>query len=134
MSIELNKKIASEFFDRFSANDIAGALDMMTDGATWRLPGKPGQLPVVGVRSKDQIARLFHNMIGRLKSGLKMTVKSMVAEGDKVAVEAESYGELQNGRIYNQEYHMLIAFRDGKICEVREYLDTQHVFATWFQP
>jgi ketosteroid isomerase-like protein len=24
--------------------------------------------------------------------------------------------------------------RDGKISAVREYLDTQHVVATWFQP
>ena len=72
-------------------------------------------------------------MAGQLKNGLKLTVKSSIAEGDKVALEVESYGELQNGRIYNQEYHLLITIRDGKISAVREYLDTQHVFATWFQ-
>jgi uncharacterized protein len=134
MSSEQNKKLATEFFARFSANDIAGALDTMTDDATWWLPGKSGQLPVVGVHSKEQIARVFHGMVGQSKNGLKMTVKGMIAEGDKVAVEAESYGELRNGRIYNQEYHTLMMFRDGKISAVREYLDTQHVFATWFQP
>jgi ketosteroid isomerase-like protein len=52
--------------------------------------------------------------------------------GDKVAVEVESYGELKNGRVYKQEYHPLITIRDGRISAVREYLDTQHVFATWF--
>ena len=134
MSIEHNKQLAAEFFARFSANDIAGVLNAMTDDATWWLPGKPGQLPLVGVQSKEQIGRLFHTMAGRLKNGLKMTVKSMIAEGDKVAVEAESHGELKNGRVYNQEYHILMTFRDGKLSKVREYLDTQHVFATWFQP
>jgi hypothetical protein len=34
MSIEQNKKLAREFFDRFNANDVAGALDTMTDDAT----------------------------------------------------------------------------------------------------
>lgn len=133
MSIEQNKKTASEFFDRFNANDIAGALDTMTDDATWWISGKPEMLPAAGDHSKEQIARLFYNMAGQLKSGLKMTIKSLIAEGDQVAVEAESYGELQNGRVYNQGYHFLMTFRDGKISAVREYLDTQHVFATWFQ-
>ena len=134
MSIDDNKKLASEFFARFSANDIAGALDTMTDDATWWIAGKPAQLSAAGVHRKEQIARVFHRMMGQLKDGLKMTVKSLIAEGDKVALEVESYGELQNGRVYNQEYHTLITIRDGKISEVKEYLDTQHVFATWFQP
>jgi uncharacterized protein len=134
MSTEHNKKLASDFFARFDANDIAGALDAMTDDATWWIAGKPEKQPAAGPHSKDQIARLFHNMAGRLKDGLRMTVKSAIAEGDKVALEVESYGELRNGRIYNQEYHMLMTIRDGKVSAVREYLDTQHVFAIWFEP
>lgn len=134
MSLERNKEIATEFLARFSANDLASALDTMTDDATWWIAGKPEQLAAAGVHSKQQIARLLQNMAGQLKHGLKMTVKGLIAEGDKVAVEVESYGELTNGRIYNQEYHMLITIRDGKISAVREYLDTQHVFATWFHP
>jgi ketosteroid isomerase-like protein len=133
MSIEGNKKLASEFFDRFSANDIKGALDIMTDDATWWIAGKPEQLPAAGVYGKEKIARLFHNMAGQLKGGLRMTVRSAIAEGDKVALEVESHGELKNGRVYDQQYHFLVTVRDEKISEVREYLDTQHAFATWFQ-
>lgn len=133
MSIEHNKKLAREFFDRFNANDVAGALDIMTDDATWWIAGKPEQLPAAGLYSKEKIAGLLHNMTGQLLDGLKMTVKSMIAEEDRVALEVESYGELRNGRIYNQEYHFLVTIRDGKISTVKEYLDTQHVFAVWFQ-
>jgi len=132
--IEDNKKLAAEFFARLSASDIAGALDTMTDDATWWIAGKPELLPAAGVHSKEQIARLFNRMAGQLKDGLRMTVKGMISEGDKVAVEVESYGELRNGRTYHQEYHLLMTIRDGKVSAVREYLDTQHVFATWFQP
>jgi ketosteroid isomerase-like protein len=133
MNIEDNKKLASDFFARFSSNDIDGALDTMTDDATWWIAGKPDRLSSAGLYSKDKIARLFYHMVGQLKDGLKMTVKGMIAEGDLVAIELESYGELLNGRIYNQQYHMVIKIRDGKISEVREYLDTQHVLAIWFQ-
>jgi ketosteroid isomerase-like protein len=72
-------------------------------------------------------------MSDQLVNGLKMPVKGLIAEGDKVAVEVVSHGELQNGRTYTNEYHMLMTIRDGRISEVKEYLDTQHVFATWFQ-
>lgn len=133
MSIEQNKQLASEFFARLGANDIPGALNLMADDATWWIAGNPEQLPAAGDHSKKQIARVFYNMASQMKDGLKMTVKNLLAEGDKVAVELESYGELQNGRIYNNQYHVLMTIRDGQISEVREYLDTQHVFATWFQ-
>lgn len=133
MSIEQNKQIAESLFDRFNANDVAGALDIMTDDATWWIAGKPDQLPVAGIYNKERIARLLNNMVGQLPNGLRMTVKSVISEGDKVAMEVESYGELRNGRVYNQQYHFVVTIREGKISGVKEYLDTQHVFATWFE-
>jgi len=51
-----------------------------------------------------------------------------------VAVELEGYGELDNGRIYNNEYHTVMRLRGDKIADVREYLDTLHVHATFFEP
>jgi ketosteroid isomerase-like protein len=134
MGTETNKMLVTDFFSRFTAGDIAGALDLMADDATWWIAGRREQQPAAGEHRKDQIARLFHNMAGQLKDGLTMTVKGAVAEADKVAVEAESYGELKNGRVYNQQYHLLMTIRDGRISVVREDLDTQHVFATWFEP
>jgi ketosteroid isomerase-like protein len=132
MTTELNKQIATEFFARFSANDIAAALDTMTDDATWWISGKPESSPAAGVYSKEKIAALLYRMAAQLRNGLRMTVKRMIAEDDRVAVEVESYGELRNGRVYNNQYHFAITIRAGKISEVREYLDTQHVYATWF--
>ena len=129
---QADKALCARLFERFSAGDIPGVLNLMTDDATWWLPGKPGQLPVVGTRSKAQIARLFQAMVGQLEGPLVMTVKSAIAEGGEVAMEVESLGRLKNGRTYNQEYHFRIQVRDGKISAVREYLDTLHVQAVWF--
>jgi uncharacterized protein len=134
LSTEQNRATALEFFASFSASDIPGALGTMTDDATWLIPGKPELSPAAGLYSKDRITRLFYAMLKQLKSGLKMTVKGMVAEGDRVAVEVVSEGDLKNGRLYRQEYHMLLEFRAGKICAVREYLDTQHAHAVWIAP
>jgi uncharacterized protein len=133
MTTEENKQLVSQFLARFSTNDIDGILDVLADDATWWISGKPELQPAAGVHIKERIAGVFRRMSSQLKNGLRMTVKGMIAEGDKVSVEIEGYGELSNGRVYNNEYHMVITIREGKICAVREYLDTQHVFATWFQ-
>ena len=134
MSTADNKATAREFFARFSASDIPGAMALMTDDATWWIPGKPELNPVAGLYQKDRITALFYAMLKRLTSGLKMTPTGMIAEGDRVAVEVVSAGDLTNGRHYRQEYHMLIEFREDKISAVREYLDTQHAHAVWFAP
>ena len=133
MSIADNKRLVSELFERFSANDVAGGLDLLPDDATWWIAGRQDQLPAAGAHTKEQIARVLFGMTAQLKEGLNMTVKNLIAEGDKVAAEVESYGPLQNGRVYNNQYHFLLTIRAGRISEVKEYLDTQHVFATWFQ-
>jgi len=132
--MDSNKQIAVELFNRFTRSDIPGVLDMMTEDATWLIPGKPELSPSAGLYDKRKIGKLFNIMLGRLKSGLKMTVRSAIAEGDKVAIEVESEGDLTNGNLYRQRYHFLIEFRAGKISAVREYLDTQHAHAVWFGP
>ncbi len=55
----------------------------------------------------------------------------MVVEGDKAAVELESYVVLIDDIVYNNHYHMLLKIRDDKIIEIKEYLDTQHVVDTF---
>jgi ketosteroid isomerase-like protein len=132
MSLEQNKRIAADFFARFDANDAAGALALMADDVTWWIAGKPEANPSAGDHSKAQMAQMFERMGKALNGGLRMKVKSAIAEGDRVALEVESRGELKNGRVYAQQYHMLVTVRDGKIALVKEYLDTQHVKDIWF--
>ena len=134
MSIESNKQLATDLFARFSANDIAGALDLLADDANWWIAGKPDTQPAAGEHDKAWMARLFHRMVSQFEGPMPMTIRGLVAEGDKVAVEVVGDGKLRDGRRYQNEYHLLLTIRDGKIAAVREYLDTQHVVATWFAP
>jgi uncharacterized protein len=131
VNTDRNKATAQRFFELFSASDLEGVMALMTDDATWRIPGKKDLTPTAGVYTKERIGRLFRRMLDNLTGGLRMTVLSSLAEGDRVALEVASSGDLKNGREYRQEYHFVMEFRDGKICAVREYLDTQHAHAVW---
>lgn len=133
-AIEENKRVARELFARFSRSDIPGVMELLTHDATWRVPGKPELSPSAGTYDKERVQKLFFHMLKRLEGGLKMTVLGLIAEGDKVAVEVESSGDLRNGRCYRQQYHFVLEFRGGKIAAVREYLDTQHAYEVWMRP
>jgi ketosteroid isomerase-like protein len=133
MGTEQNKQLARDFFARFGVGDVAGALDSLSDDVNWWICGRPELLPAAGDHTKEQIAGVFQRMSAQMPGGLHMTVKGLIAEGDQVAIELQGRGELKNGRVYENQYHLQMTFRDGKICAVREYLDTQHVHATWFQ-
>src|SRR6478752_6176024 len=113
---QANRAIAETFYRRFDANDIPGALALMADDLSFWIAGKPGANPSAGMHSKEEMADIFRRMTRRLKDGLRMTVKNVTAEGERVALEVESYGELLNGRVYNQEYHALMTIRSGKIA------------------
>jgi uncharacterized protein len=132
MSIEDNKRIALSFFERLHARDIPGALDTLSDDLRYWIIGRREVIPSSGEHDKDGMAQIFAAMMARLQNGMDMTVKGVIAEGDKVALEVESYGPLKNGRVYNNQYHIWMRIRDGRIAEVHEYLDTQHVIATWY--
>ena len=132
MTSEQHKHIAMQFFARFSANDIPGALDTLSEDSTYWIAGRREIIPTSGTHTKARMARIFEAMCERLDGGMRMTVKSAIAEGDRVALEVESLGRLKDGRVYNNQYHVLMKVADGRIVEVHEYLDTQHVLETWY--
>jgi uncharacterized protein len=59
--------------------------------------------------------------------GIRFTIQAMTAEGERVAVEAESEGMHVSGRLYSNQYHFLFRFREGKVVEFKEYMDTERV-------
>jgi uncharacterized protein len=127
-----NKEVAREFFVRFSSGDISGATDLLSDDATWWLPGKAGEKPTAGLYTKEEITKLFLRMMDQLEDGLRIDVKNTLAERDMIAVEAESRGTLTNGRSYNNDYLFLMRVTNDRIVEVRENNDTQHAYNVWF--
>jgi ketosteroid isomerase-like protein len=127
-----NRRLAAEFFGCFASGDVDGAMARMADDVIWRVAAA-AKTPGAGGMDKKRIAGMFRYMIGELKDGkLSYHAKDSHADGDKVAIELEGSGELKSGRAFNSKYHLLMTFRDGKVCAVREFLDRQDMIANWF--
>ena len=125
MSIESdNKKIVEAFFAAMNSGDLQGFVDMYDDGGTcWT----SGDTLISGTMTKAQISQGAGAIYEAFPGGIKFTIKALTAEGDRVAVEAESHGEHASGRIYHNLYHFLFQLRDGKVLHLREYMDTELV-------
>ena len=124
MSTDQNKKIATELLEDFSRGNMDGVLNAMAESSTWWVAGNLPQLS--GTKTKQEMAELFKSLGSLFPKGLKITVDSAIAEGDRVAVEAHSYGEAGTGRIYQNKYHWLFEVKNGKVQAVKEYMDTLH--------
>ena len=129
---ETNKGVVTQFCAEFASGDPQAIVDFMTDDVNYWILGRREVSRSAGDHSKAGMKRIFELMNERTSKPMTLTPKSMIAEGDEVALEAESYAELTNGRVYNNRYHLRIKLRDGKIAQVREYLDTLHVYETWY--
>jgi uncharacterized protein len=131
--VEKNKAIVTEFLEVFSTGDVEGIAAGLHDQANWWVSGKIDGLS--GNYSKEEMTTLLKGVTTLYKQGaLHIKPLSMIAEGDYVAVEAESFAELQNGRVYNCLYHFLFQIVDGKIKHVKEYMDTHHAYNTFIAP
>lgn len=119
-----NKAAVARFLQTFSEGNVERTVGALTDDATWWVSG--GIDGMSGSYDKEGFGKLIAGVADVYVAPLRITPTSMVAEGDKVAVEADSYAELKNGRIYDPRCHFLFGVApDGRIATVHEYLDTK---------
>ncbi len=118
-----NTELARTFFAALSRADSATIAAMYADDAVlWTA----GTLPFSGRFTKAQAMQGMDAILSLFPEGLAFTIKAMTAEGERVAIEAESHGRHVSGKIYHNQYHFLMIIRDGKVAELREYMDTMH--------
>ena len=123
MSAEESKRIVREFFGHLNEGDADAIASAYAEAGTcWTA----GTLPFPGVHTRDEIRELSKGILGAFAGGLLFTVLGMTAEGNRVAVEAESEGRHASGKTYRNQYHFLFELQNGKILRMKEYLDTLH--------
>jgi len=129
MGVEQNRQAALRMLEAVGARDVATLGDLMSDDATWWTIGRG---PREAATPRADFLETLPAVMGQLFAGpVRFTVKGVTAEGDRVAVEADSEAELANGKTYANLYHFLFVFQDGKIAAVREYNDTAYMNASF---
>lgn len=124
------KATVRAFLATFSSGDVDAVLASLTDDATWWVAGHIDGMS--GTNDKRTLGTLLRAVKPLYRAGaLRITPSSMISEGDLVACEASSHAELQDGRVYANEYHFLFEVAGDRIRRVREYSDTHHMLETF---
>lgn len=124
MGIEQNKQIACEFLAALAAHDAQRGSKLLHDDLIYWTCGKRHLFPYAGERNKAEFCKYLASP-SIFVGGGKMTPLVLTGEDNRVSMTADSIGVTPDGRTYTNVYHYLFTFRDGKIVEVREYMDTQ---------
>lgn len=129
MTIDAHKRVVLEFLEAFETGDAEAILRRLTDNATWWIAG---ELPISGTFTRSEIPAMLSGIANNTAGPATFRPISMIAEDDRVAVEAESNANLTNGRHYTNKYHLAFDFDGDLISAVREYMDTLRVHQVMF--
>ena len=116
-----NKKITKEFFRALSTGSDQ-YLDFYTDESIiWTAGGNA----IGGTRTKKEVVSFSQNILSAFPTGITFNITGLTAEDERVAVEISGEAIHASGETYNNQYHFLLRIKDGKILELKEYMDTQ---------
>ena len=116
-----NKKITKEFFRALSTGSDQ-YLDFYTnESIIWTAGGNA----IGGTRTKKEVVSFAQNILSAFPTGITFNITGLTAENERVAVEISGKAIHASGETYNNQYHFLLRIKDGKILELKEYMDTQ---------
>ena len=121
----LHRQRVLNFLDVFYAGDIEGALSRCTDDVDFFANAPIDILPHLGQRSGKASVRQMWTTVHARYSSMRYEVPIMVAEGDKVAANIRVFfRKSSNDRVVQFDIAAFYGFRDGRIAEIREIMDT----------
>jgi ketosteroid isomerase-like protein len=129
MTVEDNKSIAVAVIEELGRLNIP--MELFADDAVWRIPGQ-GDIKLE--KFQHSLRRLYEMYFAEPGN---MIIHGVTAEGDRVAVESESFITLRGGKTYNNTYHWLLILEDGKVKCIREHTNTAYareMFGIDFSP
>jgi len=116
-----NKKITKEFFRALSTGSDQYLDFYSDDSIIWTA----GNNAIGGTRTKKEVVSFAQNILSSFPNGIKFNITGITAEDERVAVEISGEAIHASGATYNNQYHFLLRIKDGKILELKEYMDTQ---------
>lgn len=124
MKPEENKAILTAVFAETAKGNGRPFVEALADDVQWTIIGTtPWSKTYVG---KEAVIKDLLRPLGRQLGGASVIAASQfIAEGDLVVVQATGHNTTVRGQKYENAYCWVIRMREGKVCELTEYADTQ---------
>jgi hypothetical protein len=112
-----------EIFKGLESGDGSAFFDHVADNVDWIVEGTH---PLAGhyLSKKAFIDGTFAKLAKVLPQGTELYVEHILVSGDWTVVELHSLATAKNGFRFDNRYCWVCRFSDGKIVQVRAYLDS----------
>ena len=125
MTADLHRQRLLNFLDVYYAGDIEGALARCTDDVEFVANAPVDLLPHMGHRRGTEAMREMWTTVHARYSEMRCEVPILVAEGDRVAANIRVFfRKRSNQRMVQFDIAAFYTFRDGRIAQIREIIDT----------
>lgn len=123
MSIQENIQVVKDFFAAMGSGDRQGLLALCADDFEWIIPGQ--DWPLAGThRGHAGLEDVLQKASSELETS--MEPPEFVAQGDRVLVVGFATGKVKaTNRTFEDYFVFAITVRNGKLTNIREYVDTQ---------
>src|SRR6202521_5386382 len=124
MSIEKNSQVVKDFFAAIGSGDKQRLLSLVAEDIEWIVPGE--DWPLAGThRGHAGLAAVLR----KASEEVEMTYPEppeFVAQGDRVLAIGIATGKIKaTNKPFKDDWVFDITVRDGKLSNIREYIDTQ---------
>jgi ketosteroid isomerase-like protein len=123
MSTEKNVQTVKDFFAAIGRGDKEGLLALIAEDIEWIIPGE--DWPLAGThRGHAGLADLLQTASKSIETSTEP--RDFVAQGDRVLVVGFAKGKIKaTNKTFEDHFVFAITVRDGKLTNIREYIDTQ---------
>lgn len=117
-------------FAKMSKGNLDPFIDAMAEDMQWSWMGT-GQWSRT-FKGKDSVVNeLLAAVSETLTEPFEVEARRFIAEGDYVVVEHTGKNATPDGRAYHNRYCWVCRFSEGRLRELREYMDTELVTKTF---
>ena len=122
-STETNRALITTAFEGLRHGDPSHFMPLFAEDIEWRVMGSSAWS-----KHAKGLANVERDLVGPLFArfaGPYLNIPELIlADGDHVVVLAKGDAETVEGKRYANDYCFVFRMRDGRIVEVREYMDT----------
>jgi len=124
MSIEENVQVVKDFFAALGSGDKQRLLALVAEDIEWTIPGK--DWPLAGThRGHAGLADVLQKANETVETSYPEPPE-FIAQGDRVLVVGFATGRIKaTNRTFEDHWVFAITVRNGKVTNIREYIDTQ---------
>jgi len=117
LSVEENRKIAWDFHAALNNRDLDKAMSLFADDASWIV------MPGATVYTKQDIRKYFEKIMKTYPKFIVRDIHPPVVSGEMLTHEYIHEVRLQDGREGQIPAIVVMELRNGKITQVRHYID-----------